>query len=172
MNADGSGQLRLRTDGATDIDPSWSPDGSTIAFATQRGGTGQIYVMNADGSGQTKLTNNSSWNDQPTWSPDGAMIAYTSSNRDGNNEIYVMNADGSGQTKLTNNSVHETDSRLVSRRFPASARRAWRRPRCPPTTRLRSHGRRRRAHNPTRSASTTEVGQATARARRLPPPVR
>jgi Tol biopolymer transport system component len=58
MNPDGSGQTRL-----TDIDgndhwpPSWSPDGTRIAFTSD--GTdevGEIYVMNADGSGLTQLT--------------------------------------------------------------------------------------------------------------------
>jgi TolB protein len=73
-----------------------------IAFASQRDGNLEIYVMNADGSGQTRLTNNPANESKPAWSPDGSRIAF-SSNRDGNAEIYVMNAGGSGQTRLTNN---------------------------------------------------------------------
>jgi hypothetical protein len=73
-----------------------------IAFASNRDGNWEIYVMNADGSGVTRLTNNPADDRVPSWSPDGRRIAFDSK-RDGNYEIYVMNADGSGQTNLTNN---------------------------------------------------------------------
>ncbi len=101
MNADGSGQTRLTNNPAADSGPTWSPDGSKIAFSSDRDGNSDIYVMNADGSGQTRLTDNPAGDAGPIWSPDGSRIAFTS-NRDGNGEIYVMNADGSGQTRLTN----------------------------------------------------------------------
>jgi TolB protein len=73
-----------------------------IAFASDRDGDFEIYVMNPDGSGVTQLTFNSALDFAPAWSPDGTQIAFLS-DRDGNNEIYVMNADGSGQSRLTNN---------------------------------------------------------------------
>lgn len=78
--------------------PSWSPDGSRIAFSNLV----QVYMMNADGSAQTQLTNSSGFNRNPAWSPDGGQIAFQT-DRDGNNEIYVMNADGSAPLNLTNN---------------------------------------------------------------------
>jgi Tol biopolymer transport system component len=107
INANGSEQTRL-TYGA---DPSWSPDGTKIAFY-RSGENNEIYVMNAaDGSEQTRLTNNAGftvdWD--PSWSPDGTKIAFTS-DRDLNWEIYVMNADGSEQTNISNNlAAHESD---------------------------------------------------------------
>jgi len=79
-----------------------SPDGTRIAFQSNRDGNYEIYVMDADGSNQTNLTNNPADDMFPVWSPDGTKIAFMS-NRDGNWEIYVMNADGSNQTNLTNN---------------------------------------------------------------------
>ena len=76
MNADGSGQTRLTTSSADDVDPAWSPDGSRIVFQAYRNGQAEIYVMNADGSGQTRLTNHSDYDGQPAWSPDGTQIAF------------------------------------------------------------------------------------------------
>jgi Tol biopolymer transport system component len=69
MNADGTGQTRLTNNPADDYQPAWSRDGSKIAFASERDGNGQIYVMNADGTGQTRLTNNSAYDNKPDWSP-------------------------------------------------------------------------------------------------------
>ena len=116
-NTDGTGQLRLtNTPGSyeggptgTGVDdndgeslPSWSPDGTKIAVASNRDGNWEIYVVNADGSGSQRLTNNPATDLRPRWSPDGTKIAFQT-NRDGNQEIYSMNPDGSGQTNITNN---------------------------------------------------------------------
>ena len=87
-----------------DFSPTWSPDGSRIAFDSERDGNLEVYVMNADGTGQTRLTDNPAADGVPAWSPDGSRIAFMS-NRDGDYEIYVMNTDGSGQTRLTVNSA-------------------------------------------------------------------
>lgn len=99
--ADGSGVTRMTNCGKADGYPAWSPDGSQIAFSSNRDGNYEIYVMNADGSGQTRLTNAAGDDLLPRWSPDGTRIAFDSK-RDGNDEVYVMNADGTGQTNLTN----------------------------------------------------------------------
>jgi uncharacterized repeat protein (TIGR01451 family) len=103
MNSDGSAQQRLTNVPAFDGQPAWSPDGSKIAFSSQRDGPGntEIYVMNADGSGQTRLTENT-WGDfSPVWSPDGSKIAFTSYGGKAFYSIYVMNADGSGIAEVT-----------------------------------------------------------------------
>ncbi|MQF70561.1 DUF5050 domain-containing protein [SAR202 cluster bacterium AD-812-D07_MRT_10900m] len=91
-----------------DVDPAWSPDGTKIAFASQRDWDYEIYVMDADGSNPTRLTENNGWDRQPDWSPDGSKIAFSARHgvlRDGGDffEIYVMDADGSNQTQLTSN---------------------------------------------------------------------
>lgn len=56
---------------------SWSPDGSRLAFASDRSGTWQIYVMSATGTDVTKVTTGSRPHIEPVWSPDGTMIAFT-----------------------------------------------------------------------------------------------
>jgi Tol biopolymer transport system component len=53
MNADGSGPRRLTRNG---MQPVWSPDGTHIAFVSERDGQTDIYVMSADGSEQRNLT--------------------------------------------------------------------------------------------------------------------
>ena len=69
-NADGSGQTRLTDNPYSDQDPSWSPDGTKIAFVSERLGAGtDIYVMNADGSDQTRLTDNTVNDLDPSWGP-------------------------------------------------------------------------------------------------------
>jgi hypothetical protein len=106
MNADGANQTRLTNNMKHDYRASFSPDGSKIAFGSDRDGNFEIYVMNADGTNQTRLTNNPAKDEIPNFSPDGSKIAFES-NRDGNTEIYVMNADGTNQTRLTNNPARD-----------------------------------------------------------------
>jgi len=79
-----------------------------IAFASDRDGNFEIYIMNPDGSGLFRVTNHAAEDVQPTWSPDGTKIAFVS-NRDGNKEIYVVGADGTGLTRLTTNTDEDIE---------------------------------------------------------------
>jgi WD40 repeat protein len=83
------------------ISPAWSPDGSRLAFLSNRAGNWEVFVMNADGSGVTQLTDTQRHEDAPAWSPDGRFIVF-SSERDGNAEIYRMAVDGTDVARLTN----------------------------------------------------------------------
>lgn len=105
VNSNGTALTRLTTDPATDATPAWSPDGARIAFASDRTGTWEIFLMNADGSDQVQLTATGS-SSGPAWSPDGTRIAFTSY-RDGNGEIYVINVDGTGLQNLTNDPLQD-----------------------------------------------------------------
>jgi Tol biopolymer transport system component len=76
-NADGTGEVNLTNENSEDITPAWSPDGTRIVFASDRGDQNhrRIFMMNADGSHIVKLTDQSNqfW---PAWSPDGSAIIY------------------------------------------------------------------------------------------------
>jgi uncharacterized repeat protein (TIGR02543 family) len=103
MNADGTGMVNITNHDSDELDPAWSPQGSTIAMAAVRDGDWQIVTMNADGSNQTVLTLLSQEDRAPTWSPDGSMMAWMSQLDEpccGNWDIWAMNADGSAQTNL------------------------------------------------------------------------
>ena len=58
-----------------DGEPTVSPDGSKLAFASDRDGTPQVYVANRDGSNVTKVTSKSR-SYTPAWAPDGRQLAY------------------------------------------------------------------------------------------------
>ena len=108
-SSDGSDQVNLTDNEAgKDREPAWSPDGTKIAFNSDRDGNEEIYVMNADGSDPIRLTENAVSDSSATWSPDSDKIAFVSL-RDGNKEIYVMNPDGSDQTRLTDQFASDFD---------------------------------------------------------------
>lgn len=97
-----SHRTQLTDHAADDYDPAWSPDGTRIAFVSERDGNPEIYVMNADGSDQTRITGNGFEDLDPAWSPDGSQLAIRR-NLDGNNEIVLIDAaDGGNPVNLTN----------------------------------------------------------------------
>ena len=100
VNVDGSNLITLTNNTAADMDfdPSWSPDGTTILFASRRAPRG-IYIMNADGTGRRRLSSGNS----PVWSPDGSKIAF-SLLEGGHSDIVVMDPDGTNVTPLTDGS--------------------------------------------------------------------
>ncbi|MBI5931916.1 MAG: PD40 domain-containing protein [Chloroflexi bacterium] len=77
-----------------------------IAFASDRDGDSEIFVMNGDGTDEHQLTINQADDDKPDFSPDGQHIAFESST-DGDFDIWIMRADGSDLINLTNNKAQD-----------------------------------------------------------------
>jgi Tol biopolymer transport system component len=72
--------------------PEYSPDGSRIAFESDRSGFPEIWISNSDGTGAFPLTNfGGPVTGSPAWSPDGLRIAFDS-RASGRAEIFVTNA--------------------------------------------------------------------------------
>ena len=106
MNADGINQTNLTNNSALERRSTWSPDGTKIAFESNRDGDREIYQMSSTGDNPINLTNSAGDDRQAHWSSDGTKIAFISK-RDGNLEVYVMNSDGTDSTRLTNESSND-----------------------------------------------------------------
>jgi len=78
------------------LQPAWSPDGASIAFASRRDGTTQLYVMRADGTHTVRLTSGAADDSKPAWSPDGREIAFV---REG--EVWIVPFFGGNAHRLT-----------------------------------------------------------------------
>ncbi|GAC1321058.1 MAG: hypothetical protein NVSMB2_17460 [Chloroflexota bacterium] len=89
--------------------PTWAPDGGSLAYVYRGTNFADIFVSDATGENQTRLTNsqstvldNNDWNLRPTWSPDGKTIAFVSDRSTAFPTLWFMNAaDGAARRAVT-----------------------------------------------------------------------
>ena len=98
--------------GTDNTSPSYSPDGTQIAFISGRSGSPQVYIMDADGSNVQLLTPYKagvrSYRASPDWSPDGRAVAYEQQN--GNFQIWMVDVRDRVPKQLTNEGENEDPS--------------------------------------------------------------
>jgi len=119
-NIDGSNVIQLTNDDTDNFNPKISPDGTQIAYLSNRDGNQEVYVMDIDGSNQTRLTKNRIRDGDPAWSPDGSKVFFTSQNVFGIYDIYKVNKNGSSTERVLINAsqtatVYHIDKNYLGR---------------------------------------------------------
>ncbi len=110
INVRGGG-VRELLDVAVDqaINPAWSPDGGTIAFAGHRDGQFDIFEYDLSTGSVTNLTNDTVYDGAPSYSPDGESIVFTSATGDTHRIYRIERSDPSIRFPITDGEDNATD---------------------------------------------------------------
>ena len=100
INADGSDNRQLTSDGYPKIKPAVSPDGRFIFFTSMRSGISHIWRINRDGSNPKQITSGDFADESPTCAPDGKWITFLSW-RSGTLCLWKVGVDGGEPVQLT-----------------------------------------------------------------------
>src|SRR3712207_50915 len=132
MRLDGSDVRRIHTSNANDYNPAVSPDGTKVAFVSDRDGNPDLYLLNIGSTAEpTRLTDTIGCiNQHPSWTADGTALVFESNCQGGNFEIYrgtlnysqdkinelavaaLISPAAGGATRLTNNNTDDRYPRV------------------------------------------------------------
>ena len=85
--------------------PTFSPDGNSVAFVSDRGGQSDIWVSLVSAGSLVRVTNDSYLKSRPRWSPDGARIAYARLNEAGLWDVWIVPALGGTSRRILTNAT-------------------------------------------------------------------
>ncbi len=100
MNSQTRQASRLTNSPGIDIEPSWSPDGSRVAFVSSRSGKPHVYAMDRSGQNMQRLTFAGFHNVNPAWSPRGNLIAFAGKDQ-GLFDLFMIDPAGTQIQRLT-----------------------------------------------------------------------
>lgn len=92
--------------GPTTIQGSVSPDGETMVFASDYGGTLNLWLIGSNGRGMRQLTTGGGDDREPAWSPSDSLIAFASK-RAGNFDIWTISPAASAPIQVTSDLSNE-----------------------------------------------------------------
>lgn len=96
---------QLTQNGYFDGEPTWSPDGTQIAYSSWPNGNGDIYLMDADGSNPTQVTATDEHDAAPAWSPDGTRLVFTREFTHTERSLFLVTLPALQVTRLTTSTV-------------------------------------------------------------------